>query len=400
LKRLLFAGLLTLSCALACPAGAQTLVVDRAVLLIRHGVRPPTHEPALPVAIAPDAWPAWPVPDGNLTPHGAQAIAHLAAFDRLLFAQDGLLPATGCPDIAIHADIDERTIKTGEAFAAGFAPGCNVPVGHVAAGRDPLFSALDAPEDFDAEAAKRAMVAAAGGNPAGLVGAHPVLFQAMQAALAPGGHAYLDVPTAIISKRPGQLPRLSGPLALGSSGAEDFLLEYLDDKPMQDVAWGRLDRAGIARLLALHPLAYTLTARPAYIADRGASALADRIESALESGPKLTVLVGHDTNQALLAGMLGLHWSLGGYPADDPPPGGGMLFLLSHDARGTPYVTLIYQVQTMDQIRNLDVLTMANRPAMAALPIAFCGHRAAPTACTLAGFTRMIARTKTRVIAR
>ena len=39
-------------------------------------------------------------------------------------------------------------------------------------------------------------------------------------------------------------------------------------------------------------------------------------------GPKLTLLVGHDTNLANIGGMLGLHWSLPSYLPDATPPAG------------------------------------------------------------------------------
>lgn len=363
-------------------AQAADLVEDSAVLLMRHGVRPPTHEPALDPAIAPSPWPRWEVPDGYLTPHGAQAVFLLAAYDRKMLAAEGLLPATGCPaGVAIYTDVDERTVKTGEAYAAGLAPGCNLPVGHAAGGTDPLFSPLDGSvPGFDAKAA---MLAAAGGSLAAPVAANAALFQKMQDVLAPGGSAFLRFPAKIS----GHKRKLGGPIAEGASASEDFLLEYLDDKPMSEVAWGRTSGADVAALLALHPLAYTITARPAYIADRAAGPLARRIVASLTSGEKFSVLVGHDTNIAELGGMLNLHWWLGGYPADDPPPGGGILFRLWHDkATGVRYVTAFYQVQTMDQIRNL----VAAPPAMQALPIPGCGDSTAPEACPLAAFTKLI----------
>jgi 4-phytase/acid phosphatase len=384
---------LALIAAPAAAAPAPTLVIDSAVLLLRHGVRPPTHEPALPTAIAPLPWPSWPAAPGDLTPHGAKAIALLAAYDRQAFAAQGLLPATGCPaGVTIYADVDERTVATGAAFAAGFAPGCRLPVVHANGPSDPLFSALDAPDPhFDAKRAKAAMQAAAGGDVAELPQVHRDLFQAMQTALDPGGQAFLDLPAKLSAKTPNQVPKLSGPLTEGASGAEDFLLEYLDGKPLSEVGWGRVSPAEIPVLLALHPLAYTITARPAAIADRGAAPLAARILAALTGGQKLTLLVGHDTNQAELGGMLGLHWSLGGYPADDPPPGGGILFMRAHDpATGRTYVTATYQVQTMDQIRNLAPLTSRTPPALQPLPIPGCGNSAAPTACPLATFAKLV----------
>jgi 4-phytase/acid phosphatase len=380
----------------AAAAAAPALKVERVVLLMRHGVRPPTHEPALAPAIAPDPWPVWDVPDGDLTAHGAAAITLLGAFDRVTFARDGLLPAAGCPaagSVAVYADVDERTVKTGDAFAAGLAPGCGVAVQHSAAARDKLFSALDdgAP-GFDAKAAKAAMLAAAGGSAGAVVTAHAALFQAMQAALDPGGTGFLDLPAKISAKIPGHLPKLSGPLAEGSSGAEDFLLEYLEGKPMAEVGWGRVSPAEIATLLALHPLAYTVTARPAYIAARTAGPLAARIAAGLSGpGPAVTVLVGHDTNIAELGGLLDLHWRLGGYPADDPPPGGGIMFLLLRDAAGAHYVAAAYQVQTMAQIRDLTPLSLNDPPAIEPLPIPGCGNSAAVTACPLPDFLKLVA---------
>jgi 4-phytase/acid phosphatase len=379
---------------MAVPAAAHSLIPDSAVLLMRHGVRPPTHEPALAPAIAPQPWPSWDVPDGYLTSHGAAAISLLGAYDRVWLASRKILPATGCPaGITIYADVDERTVKTGEAFAKGFAPACNIPTGHATGLRDPLFSPLDTPaQTFDSDIAKTAMLAAAGGTINDVIAAHAALFQQMQNTLAPGGTAFLDLPAAVTIKTAGREPKLSGPLAEGASAAEDFLLEYLDGKPLSEVAWGRLDEAGLARLLALHPLAYTITAHPLYIADAAAGPLAARIVEALQNpDSKFTVLAGHDTNIADLAGLLRLHWHLGGYPADDPPPGGGLLFMLSHDANTrTKYVSIAYQVQTIDQIRNLTRLSHATPPAIQALAIPACGNSTAATACTLANFTKLI----------
>jgi 4-phytase/acid phosphatase len=388
MKNLAIAALLALC--LASPAAAA-LKLERVVLLMRHGVRPPTHEPALAPSIAPDAWPKWEVPDGFLTPRGATAISLLAAYDRAMLTP--LFPATGCPDVSIYADVDERTVKTGQAYAEGFAPGCAITTGHAATAKDPLFSALDDPgPNFDAKIAKAAMIANAGFDIENPEPAYPALFQKMQDVLDPGGHAFLNLPSKLSAKTPGHLPRLAGPIEEGSSACEDFLLEYLDDKPMSQVAWGRAGKADVASLLAFHPLAYTITARAPYVADRAASPLLARIITALSHGPALTVLVGHDTNIAQLGGMLNLHWSLGGYPADDPPPGGGILFsLLKDDASGARYVTATYQVQTMDQIRNLTPLTAANPPATQPLPIPGCGNSTAPTACTLAAFSHLVA---------
>jgi hypothetical protein len=52
------------------------------------------------------------------------------AYDRELFANEGLFASEDCADAAVSiiADSDQRTRETGKALAAGMFPGCNVDV--------------------------------------------------------------------------------------------------------------------------------------------------------------------------------------------------------------------------------------------------------------------------------
>jgi 4-phytase/acid phosphatase len=74
--------------------------------------------------------------------------------------------------------------------------------------------------------------------------------------------------------------------------------------------------------------------------------------------------------------MLDLHWKVGEYPADDPPPGGALGFELLKDGRGRQFVRAFYQAQTMDQLRNLTPLTLKAPPARVYLPIPGCTRQA------------------------
>ncbi len=109
------------------------LVVDRVVLLMRHGVRPPTKAQPMPAGVALDAWPSWPVAPGWLTPHGAAAVAALGSADAARYRGRGLLPARGCPApgrVVAIADSDQRTIATAEAWLGALAPGCGMASEH------------------------------------------------------------------------------------------------------------------------------------------------------------------------------------------------------------------------------------------------------------------------------
>jgi 4-phytase / acid phosphatase len=118
------------------------------VIVSRHGVRSPTGKPDQLNQYSKEPWPAWSVPPGYLTEHGAHLMTLFGAYDREQLAAQGLIAASGCDDAAhirIVADSDQRTRETGKALAAGLAPGCTIAVTALAEGTpDPLFHSLEA----------------------------------------------------------------------------------------------------------------------------------------------------------------------------------------------------------------------------------------------------------------
>ncbi|MBV8066528.1 MAG: histidine-type phosphatase, partial [Candidatus Eremiobacteraeota bacterium] len=115
------------------------------LVLSRHGVRSPTHPVELQ-AYAAQPWPAWSeTRPGYLTSHGAMLMRQFGAYYRRSYGAALGLGASGCPPadaVFIWADVDERTKATGSAIAQGFAPGCNIAVGHVNGDNDSLFDPL------------------------------------------------------------------------------------------------------------------------------------------------------------------------------------------------------------------------------------------------------------------
>ncbi|NNC00938.1 histidine-type phosphatase, partial [Corallococcus exiguus] len=137
------------------------------VIFSRHGVRPPTNQKALdPLSI--DAWPSWPVPDGNLTPHGAAAATLMGQHFRSLYVGPQFIVPSPCPttgDVFAWADKAERTRATANAILAGLFPNCGLVTGFNAATADALFHPTEvgiAP--LDAKVAKEAVIAAMGGS--------------------------------------------------------------------------------------------------------------------------------------------------------------------------------------------------------------------------------------------
>lgn len=329
---------------------------------MRHGVRPPNSEPPLPQSIAPDPWPTWDAPPGWLTDHGASAIRLVAAADARHFIADGLLPAGGCPPagaVRITSDSLERTIRTGDEYASALAPECGLENQHSPQGvADPLFSEYR-DSGITGATATRAVDSAVGpGGATALARRNQPALDAVSRILCgdrSGECGLAGTPSGVEVDAEGtRRPRLTGALAHGSVVAEILTLEYADGKPLSDVGWGRATAEDLRNVGMLHPLELSIIARPRPLALANAGKIATAIRDALSDGPPLTVLVGHDTEIANIAGLLGVHWSIPGFADDEPAPGGALMFDVVEDSRGNRFVRSFYRAQSLDQIRELD----------------------------------------------
>lgn len=377
-------------------ASDPELKLERVVMLMRHGVRPPTKAQVVPKGMHDQPWPAWQVDFGELTQHGYDAVRLVGAWDRMNWSHRGLLPAQGCPaaaDIEVAASAKSRTQMTARALVEGMAPGCVIHVDFPQDKDDDVeFHPLDVGAmPINADEALRAVLALA--PPGGMqaeVAAHADRFALLDRALgctgvgAKSGCSLAAMPAAIVRNEQDR-PDVGDPFGIASTASQTFLLEYLEGMPMKDVAWGRLTREQIEDLLEFHTLKFYYEGRAPYVAARAASPLAARMLAAMKQGPKLTVLVGHDTNIADLGGFLDLHWKVPSYPRDDPPPGGALGFEVLTDASGKQFVRAFYRSQTMDQVRELQPLTAGNASAYDYLAIPGCAEL-----CPLMDFERIV----------
>ena len=351
--------------------GTKDWKLERVVVVMRHGVRPPTKAEPLPAGEADRPWPAWDVDWGYLTAHGAQAVARVGAFDRATYA--GFVGGA-CPtphDVRVVADSDERTVRTAETYVGAMFAGCSVPVDHLAEGqKDPRFA-----EDGGIDSATALAAAQSALPPGGL--------PAVDAQYADGLKALTRIlgcsqPSCDLSQQPATLDTAKGHLKLGggiataSTFSEILALEYAEGKPMDQVGWGRTDRAEIARLLQFHALDYVYTARPKALAQAGAKGLLREVHRGLYATDtaRYTLLVGHDGNIAHIGGVLDLHWQGGDFAQDDPPPAGALIFELWRDKTGGGHVIVRFRSQTLDEMRNL---TPLSADASKALSLPQCG---------------------------
>jgi 4-phytase/acid phosphatase len=389
------------------PADAKTidgasLKLERVVMLMRHGIRPPTKAMPIPARYSPDAWPSWSVAPGLLTERGAAGAALLGGADRSYLVAAGLLPAKGCPapgTVSIVASAKQRAIRTAEEWAKRLVPGCAAKVDHPTEdGPDPIFHGLDdQPAWFDGHKAYLAAVALApGGNVEAETALHRPKLRLLARVLGCAKPAcdLESEPTKLVES-PHDRPDLEGPLDVGSTASQSLLLEYLEGMPMRQVGWGRVSRAEIEQLLEFHPVKFKYANRPAYVAQAAAGPLIDHMVHALTgkgAAGRISLMAGHDTNVADLAALLDLHWHVPSYPADDVPPGSALGFELRRDKAGNRFVRAFYRAQTMDQLRNQQRIDGTTGPYRDYIDIPGCGEASRPRACTLPKFLSLVAR--------
>jgi len=388
------------------PEPATALKLERVVLLMRHGIRPPTKATVTPPGIAAAPWPKWDAPYGHLTAHGAEAIRLLGRFDRESLAARGLFPGDGCPKagtVSVWSDTDQRTIATGDALLKGMFPGCGIGNGHLAPGmKDPLFHPDVGGVPVDGAEARQAIMAHIGSLDQ-VRSRHRAAFDRLQLVLGccapavcqaaglPAGCRMAELPGDIAPPKPGEgRPDATGVFDFAPSAAQTLMLEYAEGR--KPVGWGRAGAADLELIGSLHAMKGDLLQRPAPLGARGATRLARRMLDAIESadGPALTVLVGHDTNIGELSGLLDFDWQVTGYAADTPPPGGAVGFELLTDRTGGRYVRAFYRSQSLQQMRELTRLDAAHPAFRQALTVPGCALPDDATRCSLDTFAQLV----------
>jgi 4-phytase / acid phosphatase len=381
---------------------AEGLQLEKVVMVVRHGIRAPLSDEAPVGEMARQPWPQWPVRESWLTPRGFEGMRLLGVYDREAFSARGLFGSTGCPErgtVRIRSSTAQRAIESGKALAQGFAPDCGITVEHGEPGtRDPVFDPRSTGMvRYDGAAAVASIDAHIGGIRQ-LAERNRAAFRTLEEVLGCRGKG-IAKPCDILAEpsvlKPGADPSsfdFGGPIRTASGTAQVFLLEYAEGFPQEKVGWGRADPKTIEAIGALHSLLFDVHVRAPYVASRQSAVLGRRILASLQdpSGAKLDLVVGHDNNLNGMAAVLGVKFKVEGYAENDATVGGALVFELLRDpASATRYVRVVYQSQTLEQLRALAPLSVATPPSYQTLPIAECASGRGGM-CTLEDFTRLI----------
>jgi len=391
------------------------------VILTRHGVRSPTWNPADLDQYSAESWPDWGVAPGKLTPHGRELITLFGSYYRRYLAAAGLLRATGCEDtghVYILADAESRTLETGEALAAGMMPDCGLRTQTLGDGKHPLFSPLAASiGNPDRALATASISGRIGTNPDALVRVYKPAFDTLRTLLfncapgascpaeeKPGKRKVLKEPSSVEVSKGDHAGDLKGPLRIGSTLSEDFLLEYVNGMEGKDLGWGRLDEDRLLEVMRLHAAYADLARQTPYVARLGGSNLLSHVLRSMEQAVRASavtgslgemnnrvlIIVGHDTNISNIAGILGIHWLIDGYQPDDTPPGSALVFELWQQDGAEIAVCTYYLSQSLEQMRKAQPLTVDSPPPRSPIFVPGCSTADQKMSCPWKDFQHVV----------
>ncbi|MCR1070494.1 bifunctional glucose-1-phosphatase/inositol phosphatase [Escherichia coli] len=376
---------------LASNAQAQTVPegyqLQQVLMMSRHNLRAPlANNGSVLEQSTPNKWPEWDVPGGQLTTKGGVLGVYMGHYMREWLAEQGMVKSGECPPpytVYAYANSLQRTVATAQFFITGAFPGCDIPVHHQEkmGTMDPTFN----PVITDDSAAFSEQAVAAMEKELSklqLTDSYqllekivnykdsPACKEKQQCSLVDGKNTF--------SAKYQQEPGVSGPLKVGNSLVDAFTLQYYEGFPMDQVAWGEIKSDQQWKVLSKLKNGYqdSLFTSPE-VARNVAKPLVSYIDKALvtdrTSAPKITVLVGHDSNIASLLTALDFKPYQLHDQNERTPIGGKIVFQRWHDSKANRDLMKIeYVYQSAEQLRNADALTLQAPAQRVTLELSGC----------------------------
>ena len=376
---------------LASNAQAQTVPegyqLQQVLMMSRHNLRAPlANNGSVLEQSTPNKWPEWDVPGGQLTTKGGVLEVYMGHYMREWLAEQGMVKSGECPPpdtVYAYTNSLQRTVATAQFFITGAFPGCDIPVHHQEkmGTMDPTFN----PVITDDSAAFSEQAVAAMEKELSklqLTDSYqllekivnykdsPACKEKQQCSLVDGKNTF--------SAKYQQEPGVSGPLKVGNSLVDAFTLQYYEGFPMDQVAWGEIKSDQQWKVLSKLKNGYqdSLFTSPE-VARNVAKPLVSYIDKALvterTSAPKITVLVGHDSNIASLLTALDFKPYQLHDQNERTPIGGKIVFQRWHDSKANRDLMKIeYVYQSAEQLRNADALTLQAPAQRVTLELSGC----------------------------
>jgi glucose-1-phosphatase len=327
------------------PEGYQ---LEQVLIMSRHNLRAPlANNGSVLEQSTPKQWPEWEVPGGQLTTKGGVLEVYMGHYMRVAGAaggEDGRMSAAD--SVYAYANSLQRTVATAQFFITGAFPGCDVPVHHQEkmGTMDPTFNPVIT--DNSPEFREKALKAMESERQKMQLGeSYKLLEQMTNYADSPSCKEKKvcsladakDTFSADYEKEPG----VSGPLKVGNSLVDAFTLQYYEGFPADQVAWGEIKTDQQWRVLSKLKNGYQDSLfTSTEVAQNVAKPLVKYIDKTLVTeqakAPKITLLVGHDSNIASLLTALDFKPYQLHDQQERTPIGGKIVFQRWHDKNCQP----------------------------------------------------------------
>lgn len=359
--------------------------LKEAVVLSRHNIRSPLSDSKSALGrITPHEWNKWTAGKSELTLRGGVLETQMGQYFRKWAVDAGLFPENYVPtadDLNVIANSMQRCIATAQYFTSGFMPVSGVTVNHryTPSKMDPLFNPqlTKVSPEFIAEAMKQ--INAMGGKK-GIVGINEAIapdyamiidvLDIEDSPMAKEKDPYLDCldnyNTEIVFEKFKE-PSLKSGSALKelNSASDAFILQYYEQPDTLTAAFGhKLTRKDWEKIAHVKDTYQDVLFTAPIVATNVAYPLVQYMYDELRSPDrKFTFLVGHDSNLSAVATALGVEeYELPNAIEKKTPIGSKIVVEKFVGPDGEEYADLNIVYQSVDQLRNMELLDLDNPP--------------------------------------
>ena len=359
--------------------------LKEAVVLSRHNIRSPLSDSKSDLGqMTPHEWTKWTAPKSELTLRGGVLETQMGQYFRKWAEDAGLLPGYHTPDaddVNVLANSMQRCIATARYFTSGFMPVGGITVNHryMPSKMDPLFNPqlTKVTPEFIATAMEQ--IKAMGGKKG---------IRGINEAIAPDYAVIteiLDVDESPMAKTKNpkldalknydtellwelyQEPRLKSGSALKelNSASDALILQYYEQPDTVKAAFGhKLTRKDWEKIAHVKDTYQDVLFTAPIVASNVAHPLIQYIYDELRSpARKFTFLVGHDSNLSSVATALGVeNYELPNAIEKKTPIGSKIVIEKFVGPDGKEYADINIVYQSVDQLRNMELLDLDNPP--------------------------------------
>ena len=359
--------------------------LKEAVVLSRHNIRSPLSDSKSDLGrMTPHQWTKWSAGKSELTSRGGALETMMGQYFRKWAVDAGLFPENHDPsadDINVIANSMQRCIATAQYFSSGFMPVGGVRVNHryVPSKMDPLFNPQLTKVSPEFVATAMEQINAMGGKK-GIVGINEAIapnYEFIQEVMDtkdspmaksndPKLKDFSNFNTEIVLEKFKEPAMKAGSALKDLNAASDaFILQYYEEPDSIKAAFGKnLTREQWAQLAKIKDVYQDVLFTAPIVAVNVSHPLIQYMYDELRSPDrKFTFLVGHDSNLSAVATALGVEdYELPNTIEKKTPIGSKIVVEKFVGADGDEYADINIVYQSVDQLRNMELLSLDNPP--------------------------------------